>query len=89
MEIKKFLNRFELLKNDDSVFIWCQEKCKHSTLYNSLMYSYYNVGEVLHIYKNLFKDVLIQYGDIYKKLDMVFVDEGQYHSKYIIRRTTA
>ena len=64
MEIKTFLNRFEWLKNDDFVFIWHREKCKHITIYNSLMFACHNVGEVLQIYQNSFKDVLIQYGYI-------------------------
>jgi hypothetical protein len=27
------------------------------------------------------KDVFIQYGDIYEKSNILFIDEGQYHSK--------
>ena len=58
MEIQKFLDRFEWLKNEDFVFIWSQEQCKHSMIYNSSMYAY-SVGEVLHIYENSLKDVFI------------------------------
>ena len=79
MEIKKFLDSFEWLKNEKFVFIWGKEQHKHNMVYNSSIPTYYNVGEVLHIYKNLLKDVVIQYGDIYKKLDVLFIDEAQYH----------
>ena len=65
MENKNFLDRFEWLKNKDFVFTWDRDQCKHSTVYNSSMYAYYNVGEVLDIYKTSFNDVFIQYGDIY------------------------
>ena len=51
MEIKKFLDRFEWLKNEDFVFIWGREQRKHGMIYNSSVHAYYNVGEVLHIYK--------------------------------------
>ena len=61
MEIEKFLDRFEWLKNEDFVFIWGREKCKHNMIYNSLVSAYYTVGELLHIYKRSFKNILIQY----------------------------
>jgi hypothetical protein len=43
------------------------------------MYAY--IGGVLHIYKKLLKYVFIQYGDRYKKSNILFINEGQYHSK--------
>ena len=66
MEIKKFISRFEWLKNENFTFIWVWEQCKHS-MYSSSMYIYI-IGEVLHRYKKLLKDVFVQYGDIYKKI---------------------
>jgi hypothetical protein len=36
---------------------------------------------VLHIYKKLLEDVFIQYEHRYKKSNILFIDEGQYHSK--------
>ena len=82
MEIKKFIARFEWLKNEDFVFIWGREKCICHTMYSSSMYAY-NIGEVqLHniiIYKKSLKDVFIQYGDIYQKSEILFIDEGKYH----------
>jgi hypothetical protein len=35
---------------------------------------------LLHIYKKQLKDVFIQYGDKYKKLNMLLIGEGQYHN---------
>ena len=47
--------------------------------YHSLMYVSIN-GE-LHIFKKLLKDVFFKYGDRYENLNILFTNEGQYHSK--------
>ena len=56
MEVKTFVGRFEWLKNEDFVFIWGWEQCKH-TIYSSSMYAY--IGEVVHRYKNSSNHVFI------------------------------
>ena len=65
---------FEWYKNGNFTFTWGPEKYTH-TMYPSSPY----IHGVLHESKKPMKDVFVKYGDRYRTLDILFIDEGEYH----------
>jgi len=72
VEINKIMSNIKWLKDENSYLFGFSNMYTYFVLLTNYAY----IGGVLHISRKLLKDIFIQYGDGYKKSNIIFIDEG-------------